>query len=134
MIVVLSFVCLVLVFIAGHVYSVHTVAGVAMLSLFALAQGVIIAAAETRGFEGQRLVNLPMPLTWEKLWLNVVRMALQRGQIVGGECVYVQTPKGPIPATGVFTARINHELGIVIDTDPVDNAAHTFNALKQGVI
>jgi hypothetical protein len=134
MIALLSFICLISVFIAGHLYNVHAVAGIMMLSLFALAQGVIIVAAKTRGFEGQRLVNLPMPLTWEKLWLNVIRMALQRGKVVGEERIYVQTPTGPVPATGVFTARINHEMGIVLDTETPEEAAHAFNALKQGVM
>lgn len=116
MIATLSLFCLIGVFVAGHVLGVHTTLGVVMVGLFAIAQGTLIAAAQTRGFEGQRIVNMPMPLTWEKLFLNVVRMALDRNSAYGKERVYVQTPTGPVPVTGVFTARINHELSIVLDT------------------
>lgn len=132
----ISFILLIGTFVAGHVLGVNTTAGVIMVGVFALAQGVIIAAAQTRGFEGQRVLNIPTPLTWEKVFLNVVRMAIDRGRVAGTEPVYVQTPKGPVPVTGIFTARINHVLAIVMDTEEASavDATHEFNSLKQGVM
>jgi len=114
---VFSLTCIIGVFIAGHLLGVHTTVAVIMLGCCVAALGTLIAAAETRGFEGQRIVNLPMPLTWEKLFLNVVRMAIDRGKVAGTERVYVMTKAGAVPVTGVFTARINHELSLVLDTE-----------------
>lgn len=122
MIPILSLICLIGVFVAGHVLGVHTTAGVIMVGVFAAAQGLLIAAAQTRGFEGQRVRNIPLPITWEKLFLNVVRMALDRKANYGKEPVYVQTNKGPVPITGVFAARINHEMSIVLDTEVADES------------
>lgn len=136
MIATLSLAAILGVFYAGHIFDVHTLGGLGILAVCVIALGVLIAMAETRGFEGQRVINMPTPLTWEKLWLNVVRLALDRGTVQGAESVYVQTATGPQPVTGVFTARINHEMCIVFDTDaPVDaNLAAQYNAAKQGVM
>lgn len=135
MIAILSCVCIVGVFVAGAALGTQTIGALIILGLCVIGLGTLIAAAETRGFEGQRVINVPAPLTWEKLWLNVVRMALKREAVAGNERVYVQTPTGPLPITGVFTARINHELSLVFDTaEPVDTSAQEFNALKQGVM
>lgn len=135
MIALLSVICVIGIFIAGNIFGLHTVAGMLMLAFFVMCMGVLIAAAETHGFEGQRLVQSPMPLTWDKLFLNVARMAVDRGTFVGKERMYVHTPTGIVPVTGVFTARMNHEMGIVLDTTPsLDDAAANLNALKQGVM
>lgn len=135
MIALLAIVCIIGVFVAGAAFGPQTVIGIVMLAVCVVGLGILIAAAETRGFEGQRVLNIPTPLTWEKLWLNVVRMALDRGTVQGGEPVYVQTPMGPQAVTGVFTARINHVVSIVLDTDaPVVDGSHEYNAAKQGVM
>jgi len=129
----LSLICLIGVFVAGHVLGVHTTFGVLMVGFFAIAQGVLIAAAQTRGFEGQRVVNMTKPWTWENVTMQIARLSLERHRMVGPERVYVQTAQGPKPITGLFTARINHELSIVLDTTETDADAE-FNRLKQGVM
>lgn len=136
MIPLISMTLLLGVFVAGHIFGVHTTAGVIMVGLFAVGQGLLVAAAQTRGFEGQRVRNIPTPLTWEKVFLNVVRLALDRKENYGKEPVYVQTTKGPVPVTGIFTARINHVLSVVLDTEEASavDATHEFNSLKQGVM
>lgn len=125
-----------LIFWGGTLFAVNTAMSLAFIGVGFLAAGTVFAAAQTRGFEGQRVLNIPTPLTWEKVFLNVVRLALDRKENYGKEPVYVQTPKGPVPVTGIFTARINHVLSIVMDTEEASavDATHEFNSLKQGVM
>lgn len=131
MIAVASLVCLIGIFVAGQIFEIHTLLGLGMLGFFCLCMGVLIAAAETRGFEGCRVGNIPKPITWEKLWLSVTRLALDRGQVLSTEQLYVHTRTGILPVTGIFTARMNHALSLVLDTTEGD-PHETFNALKQG--
>lgn len=123
------------VFLSGSYFLTHTFAAIVLLSICVVALGGLVAALELHAVEGQRVRDMPVPLTWNKLFILVMQMAVDRNHMAGAEPIYVQTPQGPQPVTGVFTARINHERSIVFDTvDLTTTAEHNLNALKQGVM
>lgn len=134
MIAILSCILVMGVFIAGHLLITDVVGAWVLAGACCICLGVLIAVAETHGFEGQRVLAKTTPLTWDQLWGRVIRFGLDRDRAVGAERLYVQTPQGPKPLTSVFLARIDHTPSIVFDV--ADDAAHaeTFNALKQGVM
>ncbi len=117
MIALLSLICITGVFWAGSLFGVHTVAGIALLGFFVTCLGVIIAAAETRGFEGSRISGPRVtPWTWDALYFGAEKLMEERGVRFSGEPLYIQTVEGPQPLTGVYLARINHKLSLVFDT------------------
>lgn len=99
-----------------------------LLGFCMIGLGCLIAAAQTRGFEGQYIRPKAPPYYWETLYMDVVRLAIDRGVVHGKEPMYVQTPRGPVPITGIFAARINHVMSLVLDTTEETNesvvAAH----------
>lgn len=115
MIAFLSFVCILGVFWAGHIFGAHLAFAVIWLGVSCVGLGSLIAAAEMKGFEGQRVIHLRAPWTWEKLTLNVARLSLAWGKVASAEPLYVMTDHGAKPVTGLFTARINHERSLVLD-------------------
>lgn len=134
MIAVFSVVCLVGIFIAGHIFEIHTTLGLGLLAGGFIGMGLALAIAETHGFEGQHIRPKEKTYRWETLFLDVVRLAIDRGIVQGKEPIYVWTHKdGYQPVKSIFTARINHEMAIVLDTTVEDPQA-TFNSLKQGVM
>lgn len=129
-----SIALIIVIFVSGFALSTNTAGAVMGLGFASLAFGILIAAAQTRGFEGYKVLDVPLPFTWEKLWMNVRRLELARDQSILQNTLYVQTPRGPLPLGSVFTARINGELALVFDTAEDVDHAETFNALKQGVM
>jgi hypothetical protein len=131
---VMTFFAMLGLFLAGTLWSVHLPSSLMMLGLCMIVAGILFAAAETHGFEGRYVAAKTPPYRWETLFLDTVRLALDKGKVAGKEAVYVLTDKGTVPITGLFAARINHEMSIVLDTsEPIDHA-HEFNRLKQGVM
>lgn len=119
MIVTLSFLCFVGAFIAGAILGVHTGAAILILGFFAVCQGALIAAAQTRGFEVRSVNTKNPPYVWRSFYLDVVRLAMKYNVQSGEEPIFVWTQKeGYLPVIGLFTARINHTLSIVCDTSP----------------
>lgn len=133
MIALLSMLMIVGVFIAGHIFAAAGWTACIILGVCVLALGTLIAAAETHGFEGQ-YVPLPTGVTWERISKQLFLMNENKCRFFNGDKLYVQTPMGAVAVTGVFQARINHEMSIVLNTEPIEDGSHTFNSLKQGVI
>lgn len=135
MIALVSMLCIIGIFLAGHYFAANTVAAMVMLGLFVICLGVLIAAAETRGFEGVSAPDYHDGYNWDKLMVAVQRWALSKDRMLGNESVYVQTPAGPLPVRGVFFARINQGMSIVLDTTEAGDAADLeYNRIKQGVM
>lgn len=133
MIALLSMICVVGVFWAGFFYGAHTLGALIMLAVFIIGLGTLIAAAETRGFEGYQTATVRDGFTWADCMKALFHMNEKKNRLFIHDRVYVQTPTGPKPVTNIFSARINTELSIVFD--PVEeDSAHTFNSLKQGVM
>jgi hypothetical protein len=129
-----TFLAMLGLFIAGTLFATQMPTAVILLALCMTLAGICYAAAETHGFEGRYVAPKTPPYRWETLFLDVVRLAIDKGKVAGKEAVYVLTDKGTVPITGIFSARINHEMSIVLDTsEPLDHA-HEFNRLKQGVM
>lgn len=104
------------VFLAGHWFAANTVGALVLLGAAVIMLGVLVAAAETRGIHGEYIPFKHAPSEWHTLWLAVIRLHIGKEQLVGAQTVYVQTPSGTIPITGVFTARMNSRDAIVFDT------------------
>lgn len=133
MIAFVACVLLLMVFFAGHFFALHVVGATVILGLAFASFGLILAAAaQTLGFEGV-YVPLPTGVTWGTVSKRLFIVNENKARFFNDDKLYVQTPTGPVAVTGFFTARINHEMSIVLDTS-VEDAAHTFNALKQGVM
>lgn len=129
-----TFIAMLALFLAGTQFAMHLVGALVLLGAGMLAAGFLFASAETHGFEGYYVNMVTPPYRWETLFLDVVRLSLKRNVVAGNETLYVLTPDGVAPITGIYAARVNHEMAIVLDTsEPVD-AAHEFNSLKQGVM
>lgn len=133
MIALLSMLCVMGVFLAGAGYGAHSLMALTMLGLFVIALGMLIAAAETHGFEGYPSMSSAIGFTWADCMKALFRINETKGRLFVHDRVYVQTPQGPRAITSVFQARIGHELSIVFDTVEGD-PQHTFNSLKQGVM
>ena len=115
MIAIFSVAAIIGVFLAGHYFAIHTTGAVILLGLCVVALGVLVAAMELRALEGQRIANMPLPWTWEKLWLQVMRLSEDRKAMPSAELLYVMTPEGIVPVTGLTTARINSERAFIFD-------------------
>lgn len=132
MIVLFAFILVLGVFFAGAMFAAGWGAWV-LLGFCMAGLGCLIAAAQTRGFEGQ-YVPLTTGVTWGSISKQLFLMNENKARFFNDDKLYVQTPTGPVAVTGVFCARINHEMSIVIDVDHTDDVSLTFNSLKQGVI
>ncbi len=131
MIVVITMLAMVGILWAGFLLEAHTLMSFIILGVCMVAAGVMFAAAETRGFEGQR-ASLKEN-TASDLLIALARRAQDTNQMWGKEPLYIQTPHGPEPIRHVYFARINHEMSAILDTTAED-PTHTFNTLKQGVM
>lgn len=133
MIALLSIILIIGVFLAGHFFAAAGWVACLVLAVCVIGLGTLIAAAETHGFEGQ-YVPLPTGVTWGTVSKQLFLMNENKCRFFNGDQLFVQTGAGLVPVTGVFQARINHEMAIVLDVEPVEDPSHTFNSLKQGVI
>lgn len=133
MIALTAIVLIIGVFIAGSTFAMSTVAAFCLLGFCVTGLGLLIAAAETHGFEGH-YVPLPTGVTWGSVSKQLFLMNENKARFFNDDHLYVQTPMGAVAVTGVFQARINHEMSIVLDTEPVEDASHVFTSLKQGVV
>ncbi len=121
------------VFVAGHYFALHTIGALALLAFAVIGLGVLIAAAETRGFEGCSAPTVATDTAWGGLAAALFRLNEASNRFFSNDPVYVQTASGPLPVASLFYARVNGVRAIVLDTEP-DDAMQTFNALKQGVM
>jgi len=115
MIALLSFACIIGIFLAGHYYAAHALLALGVLGFACIILGALTAFMELRALEGQRIEGMPLPMTWEKLWLQVLRLSVGRNEVPGSEPVYVLTDNGVMPVTGFMTARINHTRSFILD-------------------
>lgn len=133
----LTFVAMLSIFYGGVLFLPHPAVAALLLGAGMVLAGFCYASAETHGFEGRYVAAKHPPYRWESLWLDVVRLPLGKGKATGTEPIYVATDKGTVPLTGIFSARVNHEMSIVLDTSaPLvqDGHAAHWNAIKQGVM
>lgn len=131
----LTFLTMLGLFIAGTLFAVQQAIAVMLLAVCMVFAGLLYASAETHGFEGEYVTVPHPPYTWHQLYLDVLRRNVARNTLAGDEVIYVQTPQGPRPLTGMFWARVNHVMSIVLDaSEPVAPDAHDFNRAKQGVM
>lgn len=121
------------VFIAGNMFLTAGWVAWLVLGVCVAGLGTLIAAAETRGFQGQ-YCPLPTGVTWGSASKQLYLMNENKARFFNDDKLYVQTPTGPVAISGIFQARINHEMSIVFDVSEPADPNHEFNRLKQGVI
>lgn len=140
MIALFASICIIGVFVSGYMFALHGFWACVMVGLFAMALGLLFAAAETRGFQGEVVRMKHQPYRWTHLWDDCINIALAKDQLLSGKPLYVSTDFGLVALTGVFSARINGENALVLDTalpweeNEEQYHAAQFNALKQGVM